>query len=481
MNCLHKLLLAAASAAFFIAPIQAQNAGTVTNHAFAIGAGSGNDGYTSLLCTSAQLAVGQASADPICQTITGDVTISAAGVTAIGSTVVHSSMLNADVFSTAHSWSGQQTFTAPVLGTPASGTLTNATGLPISTGVSGLGTGVATFLGTPSSANLKTAVTDETGSGSLVFASSPTLVTPALGTPSSGVLTNATGLPISTGVSGLATGIATFLGTPSSANLRAALTDEVGTGAAYFVGGALGTPASGTATNLTGLPLTTGVTGTLPKANGGLGATTLSSALDTEFSATQGSVLYRNATQWVALAPGSAGQFLTTQGTGANPNWSSGGAGTGTVTSVTCFGTAITASGTCTTAATKSDQQTGTSTTAVVTPSIQQQHPSADKAAGYFTVASGVVTSKYMYNASVARSSNGIFVITFTTPFANTNYGCVVTPEINGSTTDGAFAFVLPNATVARTTTQVQIRFVNQPMTAATDPLGADFRCFGDQ
>jgi len=73
--------------------------------------------------------------------------------------------------------------------------LTLGAALPVAsggTGLTSLGTGVATWLGTPSSANLASAVTDETGSGSLVFATSPTLVTPVLGTPSSGNLGSCT-------------------------------------------------------------------------------------------------------------------------------------------------------------------------------------------------------------------------------------------------------------------------------------------------
>ena len=68
--------------------------------------------------------------------------------------------------------------------------------------ISDLNANLDAFLATPSSANLISAVTDETGTGALVFGTSPTLATPDIGTPSAATLTNATGLPLSTGVTG---------------------------------------------------------------------------------------------------------------------------------------------------------------------------------------------------------------------------------------------------------------------------------------
>jgi hypothetical protein len=145
-------------------------------------------------------------------------------------------------------FSGAGTFTAGT-GLTLTGTVFSLTS-PVAvanggTGLTSLGTGVATFLGTPSSANLAAAISDETGSGALVFATSPTLTTPALGTPSALVGTNITGtaagltagnVTTNANLTGAITSVGntTSLGSFSSANLAGALTDETGSGALVF-------------------------------------------------------------------------------------------------------------------------------------------------------------------------------------------------------------------------------------------------------
>ena len=96
---------------------------------------------------------------------------------------------------TTHVLATSPTLVTPLLGTPTSGVATNLTGLPLTTGVTG----------TLPVANGGTGVTTGTGTGANVLGTSPTLVTPLLGTPTSGVLTNCTGLPVAGGGTGLAT------------------------------------------------------------------------------------------------------------------------------------------------------------------------------------------------------------------------------------------------------------------------------------
>lgn len=219
------------------------------------------------------------------------------------------------------------TFTTPALGTPASGVMTNVTGLPLTTGVTG----------TLPVANGGTGVTTSTGTGSVVLSTSPTLVTPVLGTPTSGTLTNCTNLPLTTGVTGVlpvANGGTGVSNTPTNGQILignsgingytlTTLTAGTGCTITNTAGGitinATGTGGSVTSVSgagsvngitltgtvnttgsltlggaLTGVSLATQVTGTLPVANGGTGATTF----------TVGSLLKGNGTSAISAATG---------------------------------------------------------------------------------------------------------------------------------------------------------------------------------
>lgn len=133
-------------------------------------------------------------------------------------------------------------FTTPALGTPSAGVLSGCTGYAQSA-LTGLGSGVSTWLGTPSSANLAAAVTDETGSGALVFANTPTLVTPVLG------VATATSLVFNPTTNGI-------IGTPTNNNAAAGSVGEFVS--SIVASGAPVTVTSNGIANVTTISLTAG-------------------------------------------------------------------------------------------------------------------------------------------------------------------------------------------------------------------------------
>jgi hypothetical protein len=123
-------------------------------------------------------------------------------------------------------------------------------------------------------------------------------------------------------------------------------------------------------------------------------------------------------------------------------------------------------------AASKADEQTGTSTTVYTSPGQQQSHDSAAKAWVSFTGATGAILASYNVSG-VVRNSAGNYTVSFTTAFSSAHYVCF------GSSDLAATSNIVLNNTKAAGS--VSIRAQNTANGTQGDPTTVDVVCFGRQ
>lgn len=171
----------------------------------------------------------------------------------------------------------------------------------------------------------------------------------------------------------------------------------------------------------------------------------------------QGDILYFNGTNYVRLAPGTSGDFLKTNGAGANPAWAT---ATGTLS-----------------AATQAEMEAASSTTVGVTPGKLKYHPGVPKAVCYVSQSAGTYTLRTSTSfgvTSINKVGTGVVDVTLTTAMSDALFAVVSSlNEVRSSTQ-------ISEALGSRTTTNVRVDIRDSVTTSNVDS-GFTVVVWGDQ